>query len=345
MKFSIIILLVLGIVAAGCAALLMGILKIDTPASAQSKGIEVAMANVSLPAMTAITQEHIDKENVSRNELPKGILVNPISVIGRVLAVPVFQGQILTETCFVAEGSGAHLAAQIPHGMRALTVPVSSKSMPDRNLLYPGCVVDVLVSYRLSGRYSEGNAFSGTMLREIQVLAIGNETVITNSENGENGNKQKSGKRGTLVTLLVDTKQAEGLQLAVDNGTISLSIRNPLDKKEFETEGSVLNQDRLAQRGDVLEPTVQPLVENASKLLQDDPNQPGQESKSDNPQKKDTQMTIPGIVLPGQENKQSGNTRFRKSFRWPVEVLRGREKTVEEFEAEESESGKIAPKK
>jgi len=198
-----------------------------------AEGIEVAMVKSSLPAMTVITNELINKEMVSRDELPQGQLVSPARVIGRVLAVPVVEGQVLTESCFVTEGIPALLASQIPHGMRAVTVNVTSRVMPDRILLYPGCVVDVLVSYKLSSHDFKGEAISQTMLRGIHVLAISGDSVVSNPESQEEGGtKKRSTNRGTLVTLMVDPKQAEALQLAMENGNISLSLRNPLDRKQ-----------------------------------------------------------------------------------------------------------------
>ena len=132
-----------------------------------------------------------------------------------------------------SEGTSAQLATQIPQGMRAVTVPVSSKTMPDKALLYPGCFVDVMVTYRLSkSRIREMlpdfivdllvkckliriniGALSTTMLRGIQVLTI------------------RRGLSEAHVTVLVDSKQAEALSLAAQNASLSLSVRKPLDKK------------------------------------------------------------------------------------------------------------------
>jgi len=102
------------------------------------------------------------------------------------------------------------IATQIPNGKRAVTVSVSSRDMPERALLYPGCIVDVLVTYELSGK----GAVCKTMLSGIQVLTI------------------KRGLRGALVTVLVDSKQAEALSLAAQKSRLSLSVRNPSDKKD-----------------------------------------------------------------------------------------------------------------
>jgi len=348
MKWGIVILLILGIVAAASAAVLMGVLNISSSGSAdkQSTDIEVAMAKVSMPAMTVVTLKHINTEMISRDELPKGQLVSPARIIGRVLTVPVVEGQVLTESCFVTEGTGAQLAAAIPHGMRAVTVAVSSKSMPDSILLYPGCVVDVLVAYRLSNRASEGQALSTTMLRGIQVLAVSGDSVISNPESEEkNGTKKRNTSRGTIVTLMVDTKQAEALQLAVENGQISLSIRNPLDKNMFELEGTVLSQGRLARLGSMLTPTVPHEQEVLVEEQSDSDNPQEQTLSSDKPQEPAREGSIFGTKMPAQQPQKTEKYMIPKSPRWGVTVIRGRESKIEEFETSENESDETTPKK
>ena len=132
MKWGIVLLLLLGVVAAACAAVLVKTLKAD-PAGIvgedSSASIEVGKAKKPLPAMTVITLEHLVKETVSKGELPEGQVSRPAQVIGRVLSVPVVEGQILTESCFVTEGAGALLAAALPHGMRAVSVNLSSRGI------------------------------------------------------------------------------------------------------------------------------------------------------------------------------------------------------------------------
>jgi len=334
MRWGIVILLLLGVVAAACAAVLMGALSVGSSASGEklSKTVEVAMARESLPAMTVLTLDDITKEMVSRNDLPNGQLVSSGGIVGRVLGVPVVEGQVLTESCFVTEGSGSQIIAQIPRGMRAFTVPVSSKAMPDRALLNPGCVVDVLVAYKLSSRNSEGEALSTTMLRGIQVLAISGDLVVSNPEQEEEkGTKKRDSSRGALVTLLVDTKQAEALQLAMENGNITLAIRNPLDKNEFDEDPSILNKGRLTPRGSDLPPAVLPSV--------------GQESGSNNSQQMDSGNGIDGTNLPGTQPNFEDRYNSRRNPLREIEVIRGREKKVEEFDTAETETEKSAAKK
>ena len=338
MKWGIVILLLLGIVAAACAAVLMGTLGINTSASEQKQPdkVEVAMAKVSLPAMTVITLAHINQETISRDELPKGRLVSPARIIGRVLAMPVVEGQVLTESCFVAEGTGSLLAASLPHGMRAFTISVSSKSMPDRALLYPGCVVDVLVSYKLS-RSSVGEALSTTMLRGIQVLAISGDSVVSDPETEEEkGTQKRSSSRGALVTLLVDTKQAEALQLAIENGNITLSIRNPLDRDEFDEDPSILNKGKLTPRGSDLPPAI---LQSVYRELNLQPGTSDQSPGSNNSLQNDSENSI------GDPNTQRNEYNNRRNPLREITVIRGSKKNVEEFDAQEDEAGKDAGKK
>jgi len=195
--------------------------------------------------------------------------------------------------------------------------------------------------YRLSGQDSVSN----TMLRGILVLAVDGETIISINKDNEEKEESKTSRsnRGSIVTLLVDTKQAEGLLLAVENGNISLSVRNPLDKNnEFEFKGTKLDRNRLGELGEELEPTLLN-TGNDSNLMMENQNQPGQESTSNNQQLQGADTTPTGTVGTQTQNKQA--VRQRKNVTWPVEQMRGPKTDVKEFEATETESGKITPKK
>lgn len=323
MKLGIVVLLILGAVAAACAALLVGAMGAGSSASTTktSPGVEVVVAAKSLPAMTIVRREDFTKQAVSRNELPTGQqLVSPIRVVGRILSRPVVEGQVLTESCFVPEGSGAQLAAELPDGMRAFTVNLSSRALPDKFLLYPGCVVDVLVSFKLSSRsQTEGQAISTTMLRGIQVLAVSGESVVSNTEEEQNNQRTRSSSRGLQVTLLVDSKQAEALQLAADNGSsISLAIRNPLDKTQVHLEGTVLSQGRLANLGSLLTSAVLGPGDQQGALIPSVP---------PSAQADDTSGTDLPAPLPQPIESYQG----RQYPRWGVTVIRGRETKTEEL--------------
>ena len=332
MKWGIIVLVILGIAAAVCAAILVGILRSDSSTDEDlSQDVEVAMAKTSLPAMTVVTLDDIIKETVSEDDLPEGRLSSPARVIGRVLSVPVVEGQILTNSCFITEGTGAQLVAALPHGMRAVTINLARGTIPDDILLYPGCVVDVLVSFKLtSTERDKGQAISTTMLRGIQVLVVAGESVVSNPDDEADEAKDLAGarrtSRGTTVTLLVDPKQAEALQLAVDNGNISLAIRNPLDKRPVDMEATILSQGRLASLGSALTPAVLAAV-------QREQGPSAEQAQEDSA----TDTDIMGQQIISDEEHQ-----IRQSPRWGITVIRGREITVEELDIHQDESAAAA---
>lgn len=333
MKWGIVILFVLGVIAAACAAVLMGVLSIKSPGSAQkqSQKIEVAMAGKPLNAGTIIIQADISTETVSKDELPHGKLVSPLQIIGRVLAWPVVEGQVFTESCLVPEGTPSILASQIPKGMRVFSVPITSRAKPDQVLFYPGCVVDVLVEYKL-GRNSKGEALSTTMFRGLRVLAISGDTVISNPEEEGNGKRSNSSRRGLIVSLLVEPKQAEALQLAVENGSITMSLRNPVDDTTFAAEGSVLNRNTLMNSGDTI-PSIIPTT-----FLDDEDLMTGQSLGLYDPQQRLTSDNP--IQQEGSQNNTFGPKTQPQQFRypkhpnsrWQVEMILGRQKTFEEYD-------------
>jgi pilus assembly protein CpaB len=122
-------------------------------------------------------------------------------------------------------------------------------------LLYPGCLVDVIATFRLRYQDERGQAISTTLLRGVQVLAIQDLSIVSKADQ-EKAPARSSESQLLTVTLMVDTRQAEALQLAMDSGKISLAMRNPLDQKTADSEGMVLSQGRLAMAGELLSPSV-----------------------------------------------------------------------------------------
>ena len=334
MKWGIILLLILGVVAAACTAMLIGTLSINSSASAKkdsSSNIEVATAKISIPAMTVITLDHIVKEEIPKENLPEGQLLSPSQVIGKVLAVSVVEGQVLMDSCFVTEGTGAHLASALPFGMRAVSVNLSSKTIPDELLMYPGCVVDVLVSFKLSSSdRNKGQAISTTMLRGVQVLAVeGNSVVSKPDAEGEVSKARRSGSQVT-VTLMVDSKQAEALQLASDNGSISLAIRNPLDKRMVDMEATVLSQGRLANLGSVLTPAVFTIADQEEQLSLIKQSLNSEDTQEQTQEDNTFYENITERQVISDEKYQ-----VNQYPRWGVTVIRGSESTIEELDVQQ----------
>jgi len=261
MKWSVIVLIVLGLLAAFATSILVASFR-TAPSGSSAKGssnVEVILANTSLPAMTVITSKHIAVNTVSEEALPDGYFSNPVQVLGRVLAVSVVEGQVLAKSCLVTDGSAAQLAAAIPHGMRAVSVMLSNRSISG-GMLYPGSVVDILASFRLPSRdRSKGQAISTTLLQGIQVIAVDDRTIVSiqdDKKGPENTRKYNNGNQKMMVTLMVNPRQAEALQLAREYGSVSVTMRNPLDRYPVDSDTTVLSEGQLAKFGSVMTPAV-----------------------------------------------------------------------------------------
>jgi pilus assembly protein CpaB len=316
MKWTILILVILGLVAAFATMILVSVLRSDKRIG-NLKG-EVVVAKMDLPAMSVVTSDCIEMKKVPRTGLSAGFLTDGVQAVGKVLSVPVVAGQVLTRDHF-AQGTGALLAATLLPGMRAVSVPISGNFVMG-GLLHPGCVVDVLVSFRLPGSDRKGEAISTPLLQGIQVLAVQDEsTVSKQSEDKKAGNKKGYGGNLT-VTLLVDTKQAEALQLAMENGRISLAMRNPTDKMPVEIDATVLSQGRLARGASQMESSVPTTQRNWS------PSDGNQDANSLNAWNKERLSKVFSA------DTEEGT---RKAPQWPVTVIRGNEIKEEVLEIQE----------
>src|SRR6185503_8819315 len=78
-------------------------------------------------------------------------------------------------------------------------------------------------------------ALTTTLLERVQVLAVEAKSVVSGSaetvgtDTSVAADAISRANRTRRVTLLVDTKQAKALQLGMEQGTLSLALRNPLD--------------------------------------------------------------------------------------------------------------------
>jgi pilus assembly protein CpaB len=169
----------------------------------------------------------VAQQKIPRSKLPKDAITASVQAIGKVTAVPLLEGQAFRKDCFVTEGSGPQLAASFGPGKRAVAISISEAAGLD-GVLYPGSVVDVILTTRNSGDHA---ARSRIVLETVPVLAIERQTVLVKDAEKQDGGKSvRFGNNARRVTLLVDTKQAAIVQLAMSEGTISLAMRNPLDK-------------------------------------------------------------------------------------------------------------------
>jgi pilus assembly protein CpaB len=224
-KWTAAVLTLLGTAAAACAVVMMASLRAGTAKAAEpgtAADVEILVAGKDMPPMTVIDGSSVTVRTLPSDQVPPEFMSNPVLVVGKMLKLRMVEGQPFTKECFLTEGFPIP-----PEGKRAMSVELTSWAGLE-GVLYPGSVVDVLAAFKPPNGDKQ-EAMSTTLLRRIQVLGIEGETIISEEPDDVDKTHARGFKKRRTVTLLVDAKQAQILQLALEFGTVSLTLRNPLD--------------------------------------------------------------------------------------------------------------------
>jgi pilus assembly protein CpaB len=138
-------------------------------------------------------------------------------LIGAVVREPILAGEPMTQRKLVRAGTAGILAITLEPGMRAMAVPLSAESAAGGFIL-PGDHVDVVQSREADGAGGTKRFVSGTVMRNVKVLAIDQTT-----------GSEEASVVGATATLQVDSKQAEVLVLAKSQGALTLVLRSYAD--------------------------------------------------------------------------------------------------------------------
>lgn len=160
---------------------------------------------------------------------------------GALVRFPISAGEPVTDAKVVTPGNAGFLAAVLPAGARAVSVPVTVTTGIS-GFIFPGDRVDLILTHVIPQDSSQAQGerrASETVLRDIRVLAI---------------DQKVEGKPGEPViartaTLEVTPKQSEVIAITQEMGRLSLSLR------------SLAKDERLAQ------PATPTLDNDVSRLL------------------------------------------------------------------------------
>jgi len=182
--------------------------------AAQDDKAHVVAAAVPIPFATKVEDRHVQLIEMPEGLTPDGYFETIEAVVGTVSTTKIARGEILVAERFRAHSAGSTLAALVDENMRAVTVRVDDV-VGVAGFLLPGNTVDVLSSRKVPNQ----RAITETILKNIKVLAVDqqataeeNEPVIVRA-----------------VTLEMLPEQAEELFRARTEGTIQLTLRNPLE--------------------------------------------------------------------------------------------------------------------
>jgi pilus assembly protein CpaB len=183
----------------------------------------VVAASMAMAFGTKVEERHLKIIEMPKDSVPPGSYSALEEVIDKVTTQPIVQGEILMQARFVDQGDGSTLAALLDKNMRAVTVRVDDV-IGVAGFLSPGNRVDV-VAARKEGR----RAVTDTILQNIMVLAVDQKASTNDSEP----------EVVRAVTLQVTPDQAEILVRGREEGSIQLTLRNPLDEEEEVVEEKV----------------------------------------------------------------------------------------------------------
>ncbi|MBI5280152.1 MAG: Flp pilus assembly protein CpaB [Candidatus Solibacter usitatus] len=230
------------------AALLTWFLWAKTKAPQVEKTTSVAAAIKDMAAGTRLRAADLKLVKMPTADLPKSALLDAKLAEGRALLYPVMANEPLTTNKLSSTGGAEGLPATIDPGMRAVSIPISDVSGV-AGLIQPRSRVDVL--FTRPGSMAE--AMTTVVLEDVAVMSINRNTEITPSAPAPGASGASAPAQTNLsvtqtraVTLLVTPEDARKLELAKNQGRLSLALRNPLDRSRM--------TNREAVTAEVLDP-------------------------------------------------------------------------------------------
>ena len=252
---------------------------------------KVVVAAIDIDLGTPLTPQMLKLADWPRGSVPNGATKDIKTLDARVVKTSLLRGEPVLESKLAPLGATGGLSAVIAQGNRAMTVRVNDV-VGVAGFALPGNYVDIVVNTEDESVKAENvnKSISKIVLEHIMVLAVAQEQ----------SRDETKPKVVSAVTLEVTPDQAEKLDLARSVGTLSLVLRNQVDKSLVTTAGST--KKALLNR---LEP-------------------PAMVATLEKPQVKTVFKTA--VKKPIVHKAEMNKATYQQ-----VEVVRGTTKTVEEF--------------
>ena len=232
-----VVMLVLSVII-GLGATILAAGWISQQASVPSTKVVVAAADIQLGSR--LSSHMLKTVDWPAGSIPTGAVTKAETLEDRVVKTSVLRGEPILEAKLAPVGTKGGLSAVIPEGKRAMTVRVNDV-IGVAGFALPGNYVDIVINTQLDGAGGASRQISKIVLENILVLAVAQEA-----------NRDETKPRVVnAVTLELTPEQAEKLDLARSVGTLSLVLRNQVDKDGVETRG-IMKPQLLA--GDKVEP-------------------------------------------------------------------------------------------
>ena len=207
--------ILLGLAAAGVVWFYLNQQSAANVTSRQTRPVVVAATDQ--PFGTKLERNMLKVVNYPKDSVPGNAYSSLDSVVGQTTKIFLASKEPVLASKLSTIGGG--LSMMVRPNMRASSVTVNLVSSVS-GFVVPGDKVDVLVTIDQTAQ--QQIATTKTILQNIEVLAAGVKTEQRDQENKPNTDLQ-------TITLLVDPPAAERMALAMHEGKIHLTLRNPED--------------------------------------------------------------------------------------------------------------------
>jgi pilus assembly protein CpaB len=229
------VVLILGIALLSAAALTW-FLYANTVVPKQEKKLVVYAAARDLAVGSLVRKTDLRRISLSTRDVPRGAVTTEKEALNRVVLYPMSPNEPLLLTKLSGTTTAEGVAAIIDAGYRAVSVPITDVNAVS-GLIQPGSHVDVL--FTRPGSMAE--AITSTILQNVRVLAIGRTLSVSPSTSSTEA-KAATATKATAATLIVTPQEAQKLELAKNEGKISLTLRNPLDTATADAGGPMTTE-------------------------------------------------------------------------------------------------------
>ncbi|HEY2018181.1 MAG TPA: Flp pilus assembly protein CpaB [Bryobacteraceae bacterium] len=212
------------------AGLLSWFLWAKTVAPQQEKKVRVVVAARDMPLGTLLRQNDIRMVNYPERDVPKGVVFDSKDALNRVLLFPMNSNEPVLMTKLSGTTTVEGVSSTIEPGYRAVSVQITDVSGV-AGLIQTNSRVDVL--FTRPGSMAE--ASNSIILQNVKVLSVGRLIPTGQAVDPRT-------PRSPVVTLVLTPEDAQKLELAKNQGRISLSLRNPLDSAQAANGGPITTE-------------------------------------------------------------------------------------------------------
>ena len=215
-----------------------------TPQAEAPKAREVFVPVAALAAGAILQPEHLGHMPMPERAIGAEMIVADADgksfLTGSVARQMLPAGVPIARSAVVQPGDRGFLAAVLPQGKRAISIPINETAGLS-GLALPGDWVDLILTYTITAKDSDGKGHSEadkprdihaseTVARNIRLLALDNRVSHTAPAAGEDAIVTPPIPR--TATLQVTPREAEEITLASTLGTLALALNSVRDGGE-----------------------------------------------------------------------------------------------------------------